>query len=48
MDFEYNDKTLEYKEKLEGFMEENVYPADRGASRICGRSFESMAAASDR
>ena len=29
MDFEYNDKTLEYKEKLEGFMEENVYPADR-------------------
>ena len=28
MDFDYNDKTLEHKEKLEAFMQEHVYPAE--------------------
>ena len=29
VDFEYNAKTLEHKEKLESFMEQNVYPAEQ-------------------
>ena len=29
MDFDYNEKTLEHKEKLESFMEDNVYPAEQ-------------------
>ena len=28
MDFDYNEKTLEHKEKLEAFMQEHVYPAE--------------------
>ena len=28
MDFDYNEKTLEHKERLETFMEAHVYPAE--------------------
>ena len=33
MDFDYNEKTLEHKEKLESFMEDNVYPAEPAAEK---------------